>query len=370
MKNFTAVSLFSGAGGMDVGFKNAGFDIVYANELNKHAHATYVANLGDHATNADIYTELDELSRFRGVDCVFGGPPCQGFSVAGKMDLNDERSKLVNVFMKVVAKLEPKMFVMENVKGLATHSKFQGFRSELFQVAERLGYHTDLALLNSKDFGVPQARERMFFVGIKAARHFSLSDYAAQHRRKEVSTKEAIAHLGPHGTEKNPQTCKAVVTLAANPVLRRSPYAGMLFNGLGRPLSPTRPCATLPASMGGNKTPIIDENQYFGDGSSWVEDYHARLMKGEPPLDWQSTPQFIRRLTLNEARVLHSFPDTYSFMGPNSSIYTQIGNAVPCLLAEAVAKSTIDAFEDTNGAISSDGQRTLQLHVVAQTAVA
>lgn len=360
-KDFTAISLFSGAGGMDVGFVEAGFRVVYANEINKHAHATYQANLGDHASHADIYTELDSLSRFEGVDCVFGGPPCQGFSVAGKMDLQDERSRLVNVFMDVVRMVRPKMFVMENVKGLATLKKFSGFRHDLFRVAEELGYTTDLVLLNSKDFGVPQARERMFFVGLLNSTPFKLADYAKQHERAEISTKEAILHLGRQGTELNPQTCRAEVTLAANPVLRKSPYAGMLFNGLGRPLNPVRPCATLPASMGGNKTPIIDEEQYFGSGDSWVEQYHNRLMAGEPPLDWKSTPSFIRRLTLNEAHIIHTFPKDYDFQGPNSSIYTQIGNAVPCKLAEAVAKSTLDAFADTERQLVASEQLDLAL---------
>ena len=360
-RDFTAVSLFSGAGGMDVGFLEAGFRIVYANEINKHAHSTYRANLGNHATHADIYTELSALSRFNGVDCVFGGPPCQGFSVAGKMDLNDERSRLVNVFMQAVKLIRPRMFVMENVKGLATLSKFAGFRRNLHEAANELGYAVDLILLNSKDFGVPQARERMFFIGLLDSLPFRIADYTKQHRLPEVSTREAILHLGPQGTEKNPQTCKAAVMLAARPIMRRSPYAGMLFNGLGRPLNPAKPCATLPASMGGNKTPIIDEEQFFGSGESWVESYHKRLMDGEPPMDGKGTPKFIRRLTLNEAKIIHTFPTDYDFQGPNSSIYTQIGNAVPCKLAEAVAKATLDACFDRGKKASRNCQTEIEL---------
>ena len=343
----TAVSLFSGAGGMDVGFIRAGMKIVYANEINRHASDTYRYNLGDHLSESDIYDELATMSRFSGVDCVFGGPPCQGFSVAGKMDLNDERSHLVKIFMSVIETVRPKMFVMENVKGLGTLSKFSAVRLNLIQQASKMGYTSDLTILNAKDFGVPQARERMFFVGLQKNTPFRLSDYIAQHYKPEQTTLEAIAHLGPQGTEKNPQTCKAKVTLAASPVLRKSPYAGMLFNGLGRPLNPSKPCATLPASMGGNKTPIIDEEQFFGSGDSWVEKYHRDLMSGHPPLDWQSTPPFIRRLTLSEAHILHTFPSNFVFKGPSSSIYSQIGNAVPCGLAEAVAKATLDAFHDT-----------------------
>ncbi len=338
----TAISLFSGAGGMDVGFRASGFEIVYANEINKHAADTYRENFGHHIVHNDIYLELDNLATFEGVDCVFGGPPCQGFSVAGKMDLSDERSKLVNVFMEVVEIVKPRFFVMENVKGLAKNSKFSQLRQELFLYAEQLGYKCDLGILNSKDFGVPQARERMFFVGVRDGRQFSLDRASRPYVVDEVSTKEALGGLGPQDTEMNPRTCNAAVTLAANPVLRRSPYAGMIFNGLGRPLNPSKPCATLLASMGGNKTPIIDEEQYYGSGDSWVENYHAHLMDGGEPYDRKSAPSFLRRLTLNEAKVLHSFPDNFHFCGPSSAIYSQVGNAVPCLLAEAVANSMKD----------------------------
>jgi DNA (cytosine-5)-methyltransferase 1 len=361
LKKLNAVSLFSGAGGMDVGFKNAGFEIIYANELNKHACATYRENLGDHIHEGDVYNELKKMSSFRGVDCVFGGPPCQGFSVAGKMDLNDERSHLVKVFMSAVEIIRPKMFIMENVKGLANLSKFSQVRLELFEIARKLGYSVDLALLNSKEFGVPQARERMFFVGLLDRSQFKLTDYTKQHTKPEISTREAIKHLGRQGTDTNPQTCKAEVTLAANPVMRRSPYAGMIFNGLGRPLNPEKPCATLPASMGGNKTPVIDEEQFYGSGDSWVEKYHAELMQGQPARDWKSTPKFIRRLTLNEAHILHTFPAGYVFKGPNSSIYSQIGNAVPCKLAEVVASSTISAYFDSERVAVSNNQLELEL---------
>jgi len=356
-----AVSLFSGAGGMDVGFINAGFNIVYANEINKHACATYQKNLGNHITQADIYSELDKLSTFSGIDCVFGGPPCQGFSVAGKMDINDERSHLVKVFMSVVGTIRPKMFVMENVKGLATLSKFDAIRADLIKIGFQFGYSTDLALFNSKDFGVPQARERMFLVGLLNRKPFYLADYIKQHQRPEVTTAEAITHLGRQGSELNPKTCNAEVTTAANPVMRKSPYAGMLFNGLGRPLNPDKPCATLLASMGGSNTPIIDEEQFFGSGKSWVEEYHRELTLGNPPRDWKSTPNFIRRLTLKEAHILHTFPENYIFSGPNSSIYTQIGNAVPCKLAEAVAKATIDAYYDVERSMATKDQLEMDL---------
>lgn len=344
-ESLSAVSLFSGAGGMDVGFRRAGFRIEWANDFDKAAVETYRRNIGDHITLGDVNEYIDGLVKFKGVDCLFGGPPCQGFSVAGKMALDDPRSQLVKSYMRAVEVVQPRCFVMENVKALGTLSKFKQVRDELRSYADRLGYQTELLIFNSRNFGVPQSRERVFFVGFKGGEKIDFDMRAKRYFRPEVSTLEAIRHLGPQGTEKNPKTCNAVVTIAERPVLRRSPYAGMMFNGLGRPLNPAVPCATLPASMGGNKTPIIDERQFFGNGQSWVEDYHAHLMDGGEPYGMHDTPDFIRRLTLEEARILHSFPADYDFAGGKSAIYRQIGNAVPCGLAEAVALTAIDVLE-------------------------
>ena len=331
---------------MDVGFRRAGFGIEWANDFDKAAVETYRRNIGDHITLGDVNEHIDGLVKFKGVDCLFGGPPCQGFSVAGKMALDDPRSQLVKSYMRAVEVVQPRCFVMENVKALGTLSKFKQVRDELRSYADRLGYQTELLIFNSRNFGVPQSRERVFFVGFKSGEKIDFDMRAKRYFRPEVSTLEAIRHLGPQGTEKNPKTCNAVVTIAERPVLRRSPYAGMMFNGLGRPLNPAVPCATLPASMGGNKTPIIDERQFFGNGQSWVEDYHAHLMDGGEPYGMHDTPDFIRRLTLEEARILHSFPAEYDFAGGKSAIYRQIGNAVPCGLAEAVARTAIDVLYD------------------------
>lgn len=362
--SLTAVSLFSGAGGMDVGFHRAGIDIVWANDFDKAAVETYRRNIGDHIVHGDLNEYISGLSKHRGVDLVFGGPPCQGFSVAGKMALDDPRSQLVKSYMRVVEVVRPRAFVMENVKALGTLTKFKQVRDELRAYAHRLGYETELVILNAKHFGVPQARERVFFVGFRDCQQIAFDRRVKAYHQPEVSTLDAIRHLGVQGTEANPKTCNAVVTIAENPVLRKSPYAGMMFNGLGRPLNPHAPCATLPASMGGNKTPIIDERQFFGDGASWVEDYHAHLMAGGKPYGMRDTPDYIRRLTLEEARILHTFPEGYDFAGGKSATYRQIGNAVPCGLAYAVATTAIDVLEDTEIAVTPAGQLPLELVAV------
>lgn len=332
---------------MDVGFRQAGFDILWANDFDKAAVETYERNIGEHIVLGDIEDYIPSLKRFEGADCLFGGPPCQGFSVAGKMALDDPRSQLVKSYMRAVEVVRPRAFIMENVKALGTLTKFKQVRDELRSYANRLGYQTELHILNAKDFGVPQARQRVFFVGFRDVESVDFAQRVKAYQKAEISTIEAIKHLGVQGTDENPRTCNAVVTIAARPVLRRSSYAGMLFNGLGRPLNPNAPCATLPASMGGNKTPIIDERQFYGDGESWVEEYHAHLIAGGKPLGMRDTPEFIRRLTLEEARILHTFPKDYDFAGGKSAIYRQIGNAVPCGLAYAVAMAARDVLAAT-----------------------
>ena len=345
-KKKTAISLFCGAGGMDVGFSRAGFDVLWANDYNKDACATYEANFGSHVVCGDVDELIPELEKYKGVDCVFGGPPCQGFSVAGYMDPNDERSKLVMSYMQVVEKVHPRVFVMENVKALGVLSKFQLVREELFRHASQMGYHTELLILNSKDFGVPQSRERMFLIGMKD-KTFSgaLKDHIKAYERDSQSVREIIAPLGPAGSVNNSKTVNAKISVATSPVLRKSPYAGMLFNGQGRPINPDTHSSTLHASMGGNRTPIIDEDQLYHGKPAWVEEYHKHLMSGGESYPKDAAPKRLRRMTLDEAHLLQTFPKDFSFIGRQSSVFRQIGNAVPCNLAEAVARLALAVVE-------------------------
>jgi DNA (cytosine-5)-methyltransferase 1 len=343
MMDLTAISLFSGAGGMDVGFRKAGFSVIAANEIDAFACKTYRANHPDSALlEGDIHLYLEQLRSYRGVDIVFGGPPCQGFSVAGKMDPADPRSKLVFSFVEAVAAVRPKAFVMENVKALATLTKFQQVREMLFQKFEQLGYSVSMTVLNARDYGTAQNRERVFFIGVLNAKQYDTLSTLELHKQKALSVREVVHHLGPAGSSSNARACNAKITLAVNPILRKSPYAGMLFNGQGRPINPDGWATTLPASMGGNRTPIIDEHHLYEYKESWVEQYHATLMAGYPPTPELEAPAQLRRLTVDEALLLQGFPAAYQFVGPQSKVYGQIGNAVPCALAEVVATTAYD----------------------------
>lgn len=346
METHKAVSLFTGAGGLDLGFEQAGFKTVWANELNRDACATFERHHGPNIMRCgDLHGFLPELGCVAPPDVLIGGPPCQGFSVAGYMDMNDPRSELVFTYMEALRRLKPRAFVLENVKALASLAKFRPIRERLVREARAAGYDVGLFVVRASDYGVPQARERMLLVGFAEGR---ASDFIANLETQKASAptlREAIRHLGRAGSPSNPKICKASVTIALNPIMRASPYAGMLFNGQGRPLDPDGYASTLPATMGGNRTPIVDEEQLYGDGQTWVVGYHAQLMKGGAPLASRFAPSRLRRLTIDEAAAIQTFPRGYEFTGRSSSVFAQIGNAVPCELARRVGQSVRAVLE-------------------------
>ncbi|MBO6290498.1 MAG: DNA cytosine methyltransferase [Alphaproteobacteria bacterium] len=340
----SAISLFAGAGGLDVGFEHAGVTIKAANELNNDACNTYETNHPNTKLfKGNLLDYLDIIAKYRDIDMVIGGPPCQGFSVAGKMDPSDERSKMIWYFLDVVNLLRPKVFVMENVKALASLAKWKDVKDLYLKKATSLGYTCHYFILNASDFGVPQNRERVFFVGSKKEyTSTAFTDNLKQFQTKTPSLREILTQLPPCGSTGNPNTCTAKITLAEFPIMRKSPYAGMLFNGMGRPLNLDLVSNTLPASMGGNKTPIIDEKVLYDKNAiDWVKEYHCKLLNKEITPKYQLAPSNLRRITIQEAALIQTFPKNYIFKGSKSAIYTQIGNAVPCKLAECIAKCII-----------------------------
>ena len=354
----TFISLYAGAGGLDIGFMLAGFVPLWVNELDPLAMETHeLAFKQLSAAHPHLATErhsihigdlltigAQELPTRHMADLVIGGPPCQGFSVAGKMDPNDERSRHVFHFLDIVERVKPRAFVMENVKALYQNARWAAIRASLIDRAQDLGYSTLLTLANAADFGVPQARERMFLFGIRSdcgtpeppipttpSHHFSVRD--------------ALSQLPRYGTPGNNSLCSAQITTAKSPVLRRSPFAGMLFNGAGRPLNLEAPSMTLPASMGGNKTPIIDQRALEEPRiAPWIRSYHEELWSHGPTAVTSDIPPFLRRLTVEEAAAIQTFPLGMTWCGPRSAQFRQIGNAVPPRLALAAAKAVDTAL--------------------------
>ncbi len=245
---------------------------------------------------------------------------------------------------------------MENVKSLAVNTRWTRTLHALIEEGERLGFRTRLLVLNAAHYGIPQLRERMFLVGVKDAVMLTPQKSTVQR-----TVRDALSELPPYGKPGNHSTCRAIVTAAKTPVLRKSPFAGMLFNGQVRPMDLDAPALTLPASMGGNRTPIIDQKSLEDHSEQWVVSYHSRLMASGEVTD--KIPERLRRLTVEEAAHLQGFPIGMAFEGSQCTKFRQIGNSVPPALGAAVAKSLRMALE---GASSSEEWRNDQKCWVAE----
>jgi DNA (cytosine-5)-methyltransferase 1 len=297
------VSLFSGAGGLDLGFKMAGHSIIWANDLYGDAVETYKTNLGDHIVCKDIFG-IDE-NEVPNCDIIIGGFPCQGFSVANtKRNINDERNQLYKQLMRVINAKKPKFFLAENVKGIFSLAKGEVLKMILDDFSS-MGYSVQAKVLNAADYGVPQLRQRVFIVGVRNDIKYSF-DYPAPTNNadgsdglsKWISVGDALSVL-PDPDEPN-----------NIPNHEYSKYK-LRFNGyLGhRAIDPMRPAPTVTAR---------------GDDKGGVVVLHH--------------PNNERRMSCRELATVQSFPIEYAFYGTRSSVYRQIGNAVPPLLAFAVAK--------------------------------
>ncbi|MCM1144615.1 MAG: DNA cytosine methyltransferase [Blautia sp.] len=297
------VSLFSGAGGLDLGFIRAGHQIIWANDLYEDAVETYRANLGNHIVCKDI----SQISSDTIPDCdiVIGGFPCQGFSVANmKRCENDERNTLYKQLIRVIKDKKPKFFVAENVKGITNLAKGKVFEM-ILKDFEKLDYNVKYKILNAADFGVAQTRMRVIIVGVRKDIHFEYRFPDATHEKNGDNGLNKWVSVGKLMSEiPNPDEPNNLL----NHVY--SKYK-LHFNGyLGhRPLDPDKPAPTVTA-RGDNKGGVVILPH----------------------------PNGKRRMSCRELAAVQSFPLDYEFKGNNSSVYRQIGNAVPPLMAYAVAK--------------------------------
>ena len=296
------VSLFSGAGGLDLGFIQAGHHIVWANDLFHDAVSTYRANIGDHIVEEDIHQIPSD--NIPNCDIVIGGFPCQGFSIANTgRHADDERNVLYLQLLRVIRDKQPLFFLAENVKGILSLEHGAVFQNILNDF-RNLNYQVQYRLLNAADYGVPQRRERVIIVGVRNDVDFNFEYPEPNHSRTGanglplwVSVQEAIHHF-PDPDEDNEV-----------PNHSYSKYK-MIFNGyMGkRRLDPNKPSPTITA-RGDDKGGVVVHPHYNG----------------------------LRRMTGRELAAIQTFPDNFVFQGINSSVYRQIGNAVPPLLAYQIA---------------------------------
>lgn len=323
-----AVDLFAGAGGLTLGLSMAGWHVTTAIEFDPWAAKTHKLNF----PYADMLHDVRDVDFriFRGIDLIAGGPPCQPFSVAGKQLASADPRDMVPQFVRAVFEAQPKAFLMENVPGLLTARNASYTRHAIGQL-EDLGYRVYVKKLNAAEYGVPQGRERVFFVGVHRDAKFAFP-------QPSHGPFGALPFIPARKALLNVPVCapnRAIVTYAKHPILRPSPWAGMLVNGQGRPINLDQPSQTIPATAGGNRTHIVDT-----DGI--LLDYHRHLMRGLPPRIGRV--EGVRRLNLRESARLQSFPDSFEFAGTTSRQYAQVGNAVPPLLAQAVGSALLQAL--------------------------
>jgi DNA (cytosine-5)-methyltransferase 1 len=355
-----AISLFAGAGGMDLGFIQAGFKVAWANDFDKDCCETYRLNIGSHIVCEDI--DKTNINHIPKADVIIGGPPCQGFSVAGKMDIHDPRNRLLYNFVEVVRVKRPKYFVLENVKALGTLAKWSLVRSTLLAAFQEIGYKVEYRVLNAADYGVPQLRERVFFIGTSIIEGL-IGFPSPTHLNQWIPARNIFVGLPEPGEAGNEGKCMAKIRLTTRPVLRKSPYAGMLFNGQGRLIDLNKPAPTMHASMGGNKTPMIDLNQLNNPSKEpWINRYHKGILEGKPA-GTCNPPDYLRRITMREAARLQTFPDDFKFCGKLSSQYRQVGNAVPPRLAYCIARGILDCLCNKNEPQLLQGDQTFQFQL-------
>lgn len=313
---YRVVSLFSGCGGLDLGFKGGfrflhqnfeenKFEIVWANDIMKEAVETYKYNLGEHIVIGDISEILKEDHLIPDCDVVIGGFPCQDFSVAGRRrGLNSERGMLYRKMKSVIELREPLVFVAENVKGLTNLGNALRIIIDDFNKVG-IGYKIHHQVLNAADYGVPQKRERLFIVGVRQDLDVDYVFPTPTHSKKLslecslpwVTAREAIEDLW--GLERTPESPPNhdQISMARN--------YGTHCQG-NRPINPNEPAPTIRAEHHGNI-----EFHYYGT----------------------------RRLSVRECCRIQSFPDDFIIMGSTTAAYKQVGNAVPPVLAWHIARS-------------------------------
>lgn len=390
-KKPSVVGLFSGCGGLDLGFKQAGFDILWANDFDQDSVKTYRENIGDHIVLGDI-TKIPNKDIPSGFDVLLGGFPCQGFSVANiKRSMKDERNFLYLEMLRVIKNKKPKFFVAENVKGLLSMEK-GAVIDMIVDDFRKIGYEVDYRLLTASDYGVPQHRQRVFIIGNRIGKqnpfpkitHGLKNDLFNPKLEPYISTKEAIGHLARVRTRDNPFIHKNVKIF--NHVARMN--VSDKFWGRKYEVNQFDICDYLKKWREGSgwSTKKIDEHfGYAHTAGHWFrkdnnsgsipnpDDWRElkKLLKFDDKYDKQVTeleektivfeqslrisnweepsdtitatgpeihPNKKRRLSVRECAILQTFPDDFIFHGAIGSMYKQIGNAVAVDLAYQIAK--------------------------------
>lgn len=357
---FRLIDLFSGAGGLTLGFTKIrtsegtpAFESVWANDFDEDAAATYNANFGEHCIHGDIVDLVeDPQTEIPEADVVVGGPPCQGFSLLNKNRETDPRKQLWRPFMEVVERSQARVFVMENVRQLLSSAEMHPVRD----TASALGFETASALLCAADYGVPQVRHRAFIIGVRGASPAQAFPPKKTHYEEKEGGEPSIL-FDEYVDDPEPwKTVRDAFEGLPEPVgteIRDEP--GPLDLHFGR--NPTEKSEKRYRAVppGGNRfdlqrnAPEITPDCWKRKKSGGT-DLFGRLWWDRPSVTIRTEffkpekgrylhPVKHRAITHREAARIQSFPDDFAFTGSKTEIARQIGNAVPPKLAEAVAHS-------------------------------
>lgn len=356
--NFKIIDLFAGVGGISSGFKKAGFEVVSANEYKPEIANTYIKNhLGTKMIINDItkVKSAELLNGDKDIDVIVGGPPCQGFSMAGRRIrnsgafLNDPRNELFKEFIRVVKDIKPKVFVMENVAAMLNiHGG--SVKNEIIEKFREIGYETKVEVLLAADYGVPQLRKRAVFIGnrigLDSALFFPEKTHGPKKDRPYVTIAETIFDLPKLSAGKGDfETDYILVKNVTEYQKERRGKSKKIYNhqatqhderiieilknikeGEGR--------SSLPPSL---QTKSVHSGA-FGRLNRNKPAYTITTRFDTPSVGRVTHPIQNRALTPREAARIQSFDDDFIFYGSKSSIGTQIGNSVPPLLAQAIAE--------------------------------
>ncbi len=355
MKPYNVIDLFCGCGGFSKGFEEAGYNIRFGIDMWKDAIVTYNHNFPNAAVMNEDITKISGKDILKAaklkkdeVDVIIGGPPCQGFSVSGKRMIDDERNKLYKSYVQIVSELKPKVFVMENVPGLVR--LFKGLVAE--QVKEdftNIGYTVGMQILSADNYGVPQQRKRVFFVGVR-------NDLVI----KGMEYQYPIPFMG-QGTDVPAWTCKDAISdldfVPDDRVLGEDlPYDIPAQNDYQRQMREgSRSVLNHSITIHNAKTKeiiaMVPDGGNYKDlpeelwSTRKVHIAWTRMDSKKPcfTIDTGHNHHFHykenRVPTVRESARIQSFPDNFEFIGIKTSQLKQVGNAVPPLLAKAVGDS-------------------------------
>lgn len=325
MSKLKYIDLFSGAGGFSLGFDNKNFQNIFSIDIEPNFCKTYKYNFPNHKLIEKDICELSDsdmqnLIKFEEIDVVIGGPPCQGFSIAGNIGrkfVDDPRNRLFKEFVRVVKVIKPKFFVMENVARLYTHKKGET-RNEIIKDFEKLGYKVDCKILNSADYGVPQIRNRAIFIG--SAENIEIK-FPVKGVEKYISVKEALSKYPKLESGQESSIPNHISMSHSAQMLKKMSYV----------------------TDGGDRNEIpVKIRPTSGDVRKYIKyasDKPSVCVTGDMRKIFHYEQN--RALTVRELAKLQSFPDNFVFKGNRISQQQQVGNSVPPKMAEAIAEIII-----------------------------